>query len=137
VASPIARPIGGRVLGIHLLISPQPSDRDRRRPQVADNELVDMTVAERILDMVAAVPAGHVATYGDIAARAGTPSPRLVGRVLAELSDEDTPWHRIVRANGTPAAHLLDEQCQRLRSEGVEVIGGRVDLRRFRFRATR
>lgn len=93
-----------------------------------------MVLAERILDMVATVPAGRVSTYGDIAARAGTPSPRLVGRVLAELSDDGTPWHRIVRANGTPAAHSLDEQCQRLRAEGVEVIGGRIDLKRFRFR---
>jgi alkylated DNA nucleotide flippase Atl1 len=101
---------------------------------VIQNVMVDMAVAERILDMVSAVPAGCVATYGDIAARAGTPSPRLVGRVLAELSDDDTPWYRIVRANGTPAAHLLDDQCQLLRSEGVEVVGGRVDLRRFRFR---
>lgn len=99
------------------------------------NEHVDMVVAERILDMVAAVPAGRVSTYGDIAARAGTPSPRLVGRVLADLSDDHTPWYRIVRANGTPAAHLLEEQCQLLRSEGVEVVRGRVDLRRFRFRA--
>lgn len=93
-----------------------------------------MELAERILDMVAAVPAGCVSTYGDIAARAGTPSPRLVGRVLAELGEEDTPWYRIVRSNGTPAAHLLDEQCHRLRAEGVEVVRGRIDLRRFRYR---
>lgn len=93
-----------------------------------------MILAERILDMVAAVPAGRVATYGDIAALAGTPSPRLVGRVLAELSDDATPWHRILRANGTPAAHLVDEQCARLRSEGVGVTRGRVDLTRYRWR---
>lgn len=93
-----------------------------------------MVLAERILDMVASVPRGNVATYGDIAALAGTPSPRLVGRVLAELSDDATPWYRILRANGTPASHLVVEQCERLRSEGVEVNGGRVDLRRFRWR---
>lgn len=93
-----------------------------------------MVLAERILDMVSSVPPGRVATYGDIAARAGTPSPRLVGRVLAELSDEDTPWYRIVRANGAPAPQLLAEQSQLLRAEGVLVIGGRVDLRRYRWR---
>lgn len=92
-----------------------------------------MVLAERILDMVAAVPPGRVATYGDIAARAGTPSPRLVGRVLAELSDEGTPWYRILRANGTPAPHLLAEQCALLRAEGVVTVGGRVDLRRYRW----
>lgn len=93
-----------------------------------------MTVAERILDMVAAVPPGHVATYGDIAARAGTPAPRLVGRVLAELSDDDTPWYRILRADGRPAHHLAAEQLELLRAEGVIAHDGRVDLRRYRWR---
>lgn len=95
---------------------------------------VDMALAERILDMVAAIPAGRVSTYGDIAALSGTPSPRLVGRVLAELSDDDTPWHRVLRADGTPAAHLLDRQAGLLRAEGVAVTSGRVDLRRYRWR---
>ena len=94
---------------------------------------MDMELAGRMLDEVAAVPPGFVATYGDIAARAGSPSPRLAGRVLAELSDESTPWHRIVRANGTPAEHLRSEQVARLVSEGVEVIDGRVNLRRYRW----
>lgn len=94
---------------------------------------VDMVLADRILDVVASVPPGRVTTYGDVAARAGTPSPRLVGRVLAELSDERTPWHRVLRANGTPAEHLVAEQCARLRAEGVTVTAGRVDLRRYRW----
>ncbi len=93
-----------------------------------------MELAERILDLVAAVPPGRVTTYGDIAALAGTPAPRLVGRVLAELSDDDTPWHRVLRANGTPAAHLIEEQCARLRAEGVTVTAGRVNLRQYRWR---
>ncbi len=93
-----------------------------------------MVLADRILDIVAAVPAGRVSTYGDVAALAGTPSPRLVGRVLAELSDDRTPWHRVLRADGTPAAHLVAEQCARLRAEGVAVTGGRVDMRRYRWR---
>ncbi len=94
---------------------------------------MDMELAGRMLDQVSAIPPGFVATYGDIAARSGSRSPRLAGRVLAELSDESTPWHRIVRADGTPAQHLRAEQSALLSSEGVEVIGGRVDLRRFRW----
>ena len=95
---------------------------------------VDMVLAERILDVVESVPAGRVSTYGDIAALAGTPSPRLVGRVLAELSDDETPWHRVVRADGTPAPHLVERQCELLRTEGVLSIAGRVNLRRYRWR---
>ena len=70
---------------------------------------MDMELATRMLDQVAMVPAGAVATYGDIAARAGSRSPRLAGRVLSELSDASTPWHRILRADGTPAAHLATD----------------------------
>ncbi len=51
--------------------------------------------AERILARIRRVPAGHVATYGDIDRRA----PRLVGRVLHDAGAE-VPWHRIVRADG-------------------------------------
>ncbi len=95
---------------------------------------MDMDLAHRMLDVVAQIPSGRVATYGDVAARAGSASPRLAGFVLSQLADEDTPWHRVLRANGTPAAHLAVEQIRRLRAENVEVVGGRVDLKRFRWR---
>jgi alkylated DNA nucleotide flippase Atl1 len=95
---------------------------------------MDMDLAHRMLDVVAQIPAGRVATYGDVAARAGSASPRLAGFVLSQLADEETPWHRVLRANGTPAAHLAAEQIRRLRAENVEVVDGRVDLKRFRWR---
>jgi alkylated DNA nucleotide flippase Atl1 len=95
---------------------------------------MDLELANRMLDEVAAVPSGYVATYGDIAARAGSRSPRLAGRVLAELSDETTPWHRIVRADGTSAPAVRSEQSRLLADEGVPVVDGRIDLRRYRWR---
>ncbi|MGS0684195.1 MGMT family protein [Nakamurella sp. GG22] len=94
---------------------------------------MDMELAQRMLDVVAQIPMGRVATYGDVAARAGSRSPRLAGYVLAQLSDDDTPWHRILRADGTPAPHLVTEQLGRLRSEGVESVDGRVSLARYRW----
>ncbi|WP_229674737.1 MGMT family protein [Nakamurella endophytica] len=93
-----------------------------------------MALAERMLELVRAVPPGRVTTYGDIAAAAGSRSPRLAGRVLAEMSDESVPWYRVVRADGTPAPHLRDEQTGRLAEEGVRVRDGRVDLRKLRWR---
>ena len=95
---------------------------------------MDLALAGRMLDAVHRIPAGRVATYGDIAAAAGSASPRLAGFVLSQLADESTPWHRVLRADGTPAPHLAGEQLQRLRAEGVEVEDGRVDLRTFRWR---
>lgn len=95
---------------------------------------MDLERAERILDAVAAIPRGRVSTYGDIAARSGSPSPRLVGRILSELSEDSTNWHRVLRADGRPAHHLAAEQLARLRAEGVLAEDGRVDLRRYRWR---
>lgn len=93
---------------------------------------MDDELHERVREVIASVPAGSVATYGDIASVSGAPSPRLVGRILGE-DGHDLPWHRILRADGTPAPHLLDEQLQRLRAEGVIPDGQRVDLRKYRW----
>ena len=94
---------------------------------------MDMELAGRMLEVVASIPPGQVATYGDVAARAGSRAPRLAGWVLSQLSDAETPWHRVLRADGTPAPHLAAEQLARLRAEGVLAESGRVDLRRFRW----
>jgi alkylated DNA nucleotide flippase Atl1 len=95
---------------------------------------VDEQIHEHIREVIAAIPAGKVATYGDIAELAKAPSPRLVGRVLAE-DGHDLPWHRVLRADGTAAPHLAREQLERLRGEGVLADGERVDLRQHRWSA--
>jgi methylated-DNA-protein-cysteine methyltransferase-like protein len=83
---------------------------------------------ERVRAAVAAIPLGSVLAYGQVAARAGLPGrARLVGRILAEDGD-DLPWHRVLRADGTPAPHLAAEQLARLRGEGVPAEGGRVSM---------
>ena len=95
---------------------------------------MDGEYLERVRGVVAAIPAGSVLAYGEVAARAGLPGrARLVGRVLAE-DGHDLPWHRVLRANGTPAPHLAAEQLARLRAEGVLAEGGRVPMRRYRAR---
>jgi methylated-DNA-protein-cysteine methyltransferase-like protein len=66
-----------------------------------------------------------VRTYGDIDPAA----PRLVGQVLA-TTDEDLPWHRVVRSDGSVAVGR--RQLELLRREGVPIRGGRVDLREAR-----
>ena len=86
----------------------------------------------RIYAAVAAIPPGRVASYGEIAARAGLPGrARLAGRALSETPKElDLPWHRIVRADGRIACRSrgMREQARRLRAEGVEVCEGRVRM---------
>lgn len=95
---------------------------------------MDEQIHERIRDMVRAIPSGRVATYGDIATLAKAPSPRLVGRVLAE-DGHDLPWQRVLRADGTAAPHLAREQLERLRAEGVQADGEKVNLKEYRWEA--
>ncbi|GAA4827693.1 MGMT family protein [Garicola koreensis] len=90
------------------------------------------TPHERVRDIIAGVPAGRVATYGDVAAIAGLRSPRQVGWILRE-DGSDLPWHRILRADGTAAPQLRTEQLQLLRTEGVLAQGQKVSLRRYRW----
>jgi methylated-DNA-protein-cysteine methyltransferase-like protein len=94
---------------------------------------MDDVLHERVREIIESVAAGTVATYGDIAALAGAPSPRMVGAILAE-DGHDLPWHRILRANGTPAPHLVHDQLERLRAEGVLADGQRIDLRKYRWK---
>ena len=80
-----------------------------------------MDVAE-VLDRVRAIPAGKVASYGDV-----TPgAPRHAGRVLSDSLEPDVPWYRVVRADGSLAKG--DRQRRLLEAEGVVFRGGRVDM---------
>lgn len=90
-----------------------------------------------IVRTIAAIPPGRVASYGEIAMRAGLPRhARLVGRVLADAGAEaKLPWHRVLRADGRfafkPGSRAFREQRARLIGEGVVVEAGRVDLETF------
>lgn len=87
---------------------------------------------ERVRSVVLAIPAGAVLAYGDVAARAGLPGrARLVGRILAE-DGHDLPWHRVLRADGTPVPQLATEQLARLRAEGVIARDGCIPMHRYR-----
>ncbi len=92
---------------------------------------------QRIYAAIAAIPAGRVASYGQIAARAGLPGrARLVGTALRDTPDGlDLPWFRVLHAAGTIAlsrgSRGFREQSRRLRAEGVKVRNGRVPMAAF------
>lgn len=97
---------------------------------------MDTQLAARILEAVAAIPSGRVATYGDVAAEAGGNSARFAGWVLSQLADDDLPWHRVLPVSGRPVPHLADRQLARLAAEGVTAADGRVPMGRYRLGAT-
>jgi methylated-DNA-[protein]-cysteine S-methyltransferase len=55
----------------------------------------------RVLSVVRSIPAGRVATYGDVAVLAGrTGAARAVGNVMRGCEDPSVPCHRVVAAGG-------------------------------------
>ena len=96
-------------------------------PAISDAQI------ERVRALVAAIPSGRVATYGDIAAAATLSSPRIVAWIM-RTDSHDLPWHRVIRASGRPAAHIASRQLELLRAEGVLAQDGRVPLTQVRHR---
>lgn len=83
---------------------------------------------EAVRALVAAIPAGKVSTYGDIADAAALSSPRIVAWIM-RTDSSDLPWHRVIRSSGRPAPHLEALQLELLRAEGVLARDGRIPLR--------
>lgn len=89
--------------------------------------------------VIAAIPAGQVASYGQIAALAGLPrGARQVARALRHAPAElGLPWYRVIAVNGRIAIPASSPgyrtQISRLRGEGIVVNAGRVDMRVYRW----
>lgn len=91
----------------------------------------------RVLHLVRRIPAGRVATYGDIARLAGRAgAARAVGNVMRTAKQPDIPYHRVIAAGGRLGGYGGREALKRalLVAEGVTVSGMRVrPLGRFRW----
>ena len=98
-----------------------------------------MTSYAKIYAVVRRIPAGRVATYGQVAALAGLPNhARLVGYALHAVAEGSTiPWHRVINAQGRisirGSAAATVTQRLRLEQEGVRFTGGRVKLTDFQW----
>lgn len=96
----------------------------------------------RIWRVVAAIPPGTVASYGQVAELAGIArGARQVGRALGKApADMALPWFRVLQASGriamAPDSDGYKRQRQHLMSEGVMVKDGRVSMREYRWAPT-
>ncbi|HEY9841849.1 MAG: MGMT family protein [Candidatus Sericytochromatia bacterium] len=94
----------------------------------------------RVLALVRRIPAGRVATYGQIARLAGHPrAPRQIGGILAGLraQEDDVPWQRVINAQGAVSprpSEFADLQQPLLEAEGIVFdANGRCDLGRYQW----
>ncbi len=95
---------------------------------------------EKVINIIQKIPEGRVATYGQIAALAGSPrAARQVVRILHSMSRKHRlPWHRVINGKGQIVLkndELYHEQFMSLESEGVKVdTNGRIDLDKFQWK---
>lgn len=117
----------------------RPRQRALRRARLTGDTTLASDLHERICNVVARIPAGRVATYGQVAQLAGLGrQARLVGYALY-ASDRPLPWHRVINARGeiSPRGDTYSEmiQYQLLANEGVKFDKhGRISLKRFRWK---
>jgi alkylated DNA nucleotide flippase Atl1 len=89
-----------------------------------------VTFVDDVREAVCSIPAGAVATYGDVGRRAGV-GARQAGRAMS-LLDDGVPWGRVVYADGTPPSCHGGRAPDLLRAEGTPMRGARVDMARAR-----
>jgi len=90
--------------------------------------------AARVLDVVDAIPAGRVMSYGDLAEYLAEGGPRRVGRVLS-LHGSGVPWWRVIRADGSPPPGHEQAALRQWAAEGTPLRAGgrRADMKRARW----
>ena len=108
-------------------------DKDVRRMIAESYDLVTDSPTKRIYEAVKRIPKGRVATYGQVAKMAGNERmSRAVGNALHKNPDpEHIPCFRVVNSKGELAGAFAFGGADLLREDGVEVVNGKVDLKRF------
>ena len=97
-------------------------------------KLAKKSFRERVYEITNQIPRGKVATYGQIAALAGSPgAARAVGMCMRQNPNVPiTPCHRVVASDGKLTGYSVREGVKTKRemliAEGVMFDGDRVDL---------
>ena len=113
------------------------ADKDIKRMISESYELITYSPTKRIYEAVKKIPKGRVATYGKVAEMAGNPRmSRAVGNALHKNPDpEHIPCYRVVNSKGELAGAFAfggeNVQKKLLEADGIEVINGKVDLKKY------
>ncbi len=115
-------------------------EQDIRRMIAESYDLVSDSPTKRIYEAVKQIPQGCVATYGQVAEMAGDKKmARAVGNALHKNPDPSgIPCYRVVNSKGELAGEFAfggaGAQAALLEKDGIEVIDGKVDLKKYGMR---
>ena len=112
-------------------------DKDVKLMIAESYDLITDCPTKRIYEAVKKIPKGCVATYGEVAEMAGNKKmSRAVGNALHHNPNPDEiPCYRVVNSKGELAGEFAfggeGAQAKLLMADGIEVINGRVDLKKY------
>lgn len=112
-------------------------DADIKMMIAESYDIITDNPTKRIYEAVKKIPKGCVATYAQVAAMAGNPKmSRAVGNALHKNPEPGViPCHRVVDSKGRLAGEFAfggaGAQAKLLMDEGVTVIDGLVDLKKY------
>lgn len=89
---------------------------------------------EKVYDVLMKVPKGKVTTYKALANAVGSKGYRAVGQAMNKNPyAPSVPCHRVIASDGTLGgfASGVSKKIRMLKKEGIEIIGGRIDLKKY------
>jgi methylated-DNA-protein-cysteine methyltransferase-like protein len=111
-------------------------DAKLKRRLLRDDSRPQLTRDQAMMRVIASIPKGKVATYGQVAAAAGYPLHHRAAARLLRHSHGTLPWQRVVGAGGEIKTRMdvAIEQRLRLQMEGVTFSGRRIDMEKYQHR---
>lgn len=112
-------------------------DKDIKMMIAESYDLITDSPTKRIYEAVKKIPKGCVATYGQVAELAGNKKmSRAVGNALHKNPDPDNiPCYRVVNSKGELSGEFAfggaGAQAKLLIEDGIEVINGKVDIKKY------
>ncbi len=112
-------------------------DEDVKKMIGESYRIVTDSPSKRIYEAVKRIPKGQVATYGQVAEMAGDKKmARAVGNALHKNPDpKNIPCYRVVNSKGKLAGEFAfggkGAQAKLLEADGIEVVDGIVDLKKY------
>lgn len=95
---------------------------------------------QKVYEFLRTIPKGKVVTYGQIAQSLGNKNmARAVGNILhANPNPDFYPCYKVVNSQGKLSENFgfggLEEQKRRLEADGIEVVNGKVDLKKHQWK---
>lgn len=100
-----------------------------------------ISFTEKVYSVCRKIPRGKVATYGELALALNTKGYRAIGQSLrCNPYAPKVPCHRVVKSDGRIGGFKgkkegkeIEEKIRLLEKEGVRIVDGKIDLKRFLF----